>query len=144
MSALIRIAVAVRNAMMAELRDAIDAASSAPGTLKIYSGAMPAAPEDAIGGGNVLLATLTFSDPVGAVMGGALVFDTVIEDSSADATETAAWGRVQDGDGNVVFDANLGVTVGLFVITINTTAIAAGGPVRITSGIISLPASISF
>lgn len=143
MSALLRVAETVRNAMLEALLAAIDT-STAPATLEIYSGAMPALPEDAPGGGNVLLATLVCSQPAGSVAGGALTFDSITEDASADATETAAWGRLKDGDGDAVFDANLGVTIGLFVITLNTTAIVTGGPVRITSGVISIPASISF
>jgi len=143
MSALLRIAETVRNAMLEALLASIDA-SSAPGTLEIYSGPIPDSPDDDPASDNILLATLTLSQPAGSVAGGALTFDAIGEDASADATETAAWGRLKDGDGDVIFDANLGVTVGQFAIVINTTAIVAGGPVQITSAVISIPADIEF
>lgn len=145
MAAILRIAEAVRNHMLESLLADIDEGGSiGPATLEIYSGAMPASPETAPGVGNTLLSTLTFSQPSGAVAGGVLTFSAITEDAAADATDTAAWGRIKDGEGDAVLDANVGVTVGLFVITLNTTAIVSGGPVRITSGTISIPASISF
>jgi hypothetical protein len=140
MSALLRMAESVRDAMLTALLAAIDV-STAPATLEIYSGAIPATPADPPGAA-VLLATLTLSQPAGSVAGGALTFDAIGEDASADATDTAAWGRLKDGDGDVIFDANLGVTVGQFVIVINTTAIVAGGPVQVTSAVISIPADM--
>lgn len=141
MAKLLRIAELVRNHMLEALLADIDTGST-PATLEIYSGPIADAPEDDPASDNILLATLTLSQPAGSVAGGALTFNAITEDASADATETAVWGRLKDGDGDAVFDANLGVTVGLFVIVINTTAIVAGGPVQVTSGVISIPANI--
>lgn len=142
MTALLRIAETVRDAMLEALLARIDE-SSAPATLEIYSGTIPDSPDDTPGAG-VLLATLTLSQPAGSVAGGALTFDAISQDPSADATETAAWGRLKDGDGDVIFDANLGVTIGQFAIVINTTAIVTGGPVQVTSAVITIPADIEF
>lgn len=143
MSALLRISETVRDAMLAALLAAIDT-GSAPGTLEIYSGPIADTPDDDPASDNILLATLTLSQPAGSVAGGALTFAAIGEDASADATETAAWGRLKDGDGDVVFDANLGVTAGQFAILINSTAIVAGGPVQVTSAVIFIPADIEF
>jgi hypothetical protein len=143
MAALLRIRESVRDAMLAALLAAIEVGSD-PGVLEIYSGAIPASPETAPGGGNTLLATLTLSDPAGAVAGGVLTFAPIGEDKSADPTPVAAWGRLKDGDGDAIFDANLGTVAGQFVIVINTTSIVAGGPVQISSAVISIPADITF
>lgn len=143
MSALLRIAETVRDSMLDALLAAIDA-STVPGTLEIYSGTIPDSTDDDPPTDATLLATLTLSDPAGAVAAGVLTFGAITQDPSADATATAAWGRLKDGDGDVIFDANLGVTMGLFVIVINTTAIVAGGPVQVTSASISIPADIVF
>jgi hypothetical protein len=70
------------------------------------------------------------------------MFDTITEDSAADATAEATWARIQDSDGNNVFDGDVGVAAAMIIL--NTTSIAAGGPVRIDSFSITFPASISY
>ena len=138
----IRVAETVRNAMLDALLAKMNLGSG-PATLKVYSGAQPASGDDPVGGGNTLLATLTFSDPAGsAAASGVLTFDAITEDSAADATATAEWARIEDSDGNNVFDGDVG-TAGAMIV-LNTTSIAAGGPVRISSFTITMPSSISF
>lgn len=127
--------------MLDALRALMDAGAGAA-TLKLYDGAQPANANTALAG-NTLLATLTFSNPAaGGAAAGVLTFDTITEDSSADATGTATFGRIQDSDGNVIFDGNLGTSDAMIIL--NTAAIVAGGPVRITSFTITIPASITF
>lgn len=111
-------------------------------TLKVYSGTQPA-DGDAAEGGGTLLATLTFSDPAApASAAGVITFSAITEDSSADATSTATWARIEDSDGTNVFDGDVGTSGAM--INLNTAAIVAGGPVRITSFTITLPSSITF
>lgn len=137
----IRIATAVRNDMLQALLDRLDLGAG-PGTLKLYSGTQPATANTALSG-NTLLATLTFSDPSApAPSGGVITFDVITEDSSADASANATFGRIQDSDGNPVFDGDVGTSGAMIVL--NTVAIVAGGPVRINSFTITLPASITF
>lgn len=137
----VRIAALVRNAMLDALVAKIDAAAG-PATLKIYSGVQPANGDAGLSG-NTLLGTLTFSTTSAAAAAAGLVtFDTITEDSSADASDTATWARIQDGDGNKVFDGDVG-TAGA-MINLNTTTIAAGGPIRISSFTVTLPLSITF
>ena len=71
-----------------------------------------------------------------------ITFDAITEDSSADATATATWARIEDSDGTNVFDGDVS-TAGA-MINLNTAAIVAGGPVRITSFTITMPDSITF
>jgi hypothetical protein len=136
----IRIAAAARNAMLDALVARMNLGSGAA-TLKIYSGAQPANGDAAESG--TLLATLTFSDPAApGASAGVITFDAITEDSSADASNTATWARVEDSDGNNVFDGDVNSAGAL--INLNTTSVVAGGPVRINSFTITLPANISF
>ena len=126
----------LKDAVLAPIVTAIDAGSGA-GTIKIYSGAIPANAATAITS-QVLLGTLTFSDPCGTIADNALTMDAITQDSSADATGTAAWARIADSNGVTVMDINVTTTGGGGALTLNTTNIVIGGPILITSFIISV------
>lgn len=134
--AVIHFANTLKDAVLAPIVTAIDAGSGA-GTIKIYSGAIPANAATAITS-QVLLGTLTFSDPCGTIAENALTMDAITQDSSADATGTAAWARIANSDGVTVMDINVTTTGGGGALTLNTTNIVIGGPILITSFIISV------
>ena len=134
--AVIHFANTLKDAVLAPIVTAIDAGSGA-GTIKIYSGAIPANAATAITS-QVLLGTLTFSDPCGTIADNALTMDAITQDSSADKTGTAAWARIADSDGVTVMDINVTTTGGGGALTLNTTNIVIGGPILITSFIISV------
>jgi hypothetical protein len=137
----IRMAVAARNAMLDALNARINLGAGA-GTIRIYSGTQPTDGDTALGA-QTLLATLTFSDPAApAAATGVLTFSTITEDSAADAAATATWARIQDSTGANVLDGDVGTSGAL--INLNTTTIAANGPVRISSFTITLPATMTF
>lgn len=130
--AIARFATTVKNSMLTPIRDAIDAGSGA-GTIKIYTSPMPTLPSDAITT-QTLLGTLTFSDPSGATpSGGVFTASAITQDSSADATGTAAWARIADSAGVVVMDMDVTVTGGGGAMQMNTTSIVVGGPILITA-----------
>ena len=134
-----RVADDSRSAMLDAITTLIDAGAGA-GTIKIYTGTMPADADDAIVA-QVLLATLTFSDPAApAASAGVLTFSSITQDSAADASGTAKWARVEDSDGNNVFDCDITPTGGGGAIELNTTNIVLGGPVQITSFVLTAPA----
>lgn len=134
----VRLAAAARNSMLDAIRALLDA-GAAGATVKIYTGTQPANADAALSG-NTLLGTLTMSDPAApGASGGVLTFSAIAEDSSADATGTATWARVADSNGNTVFDCDAG-TSGTTLI-LNTASIVTGGPVRITSGSLTIPAA---
>jgi hypothetical protein len=136
----IRVATAVRNDMLAALLARMNLGAG-PATLKMYSGTQPANGDAAEAG--TLLGTLTFSDPAAAApASGTLTFSAITEDSEANATAICTWARIEDSDGNNVFDGNVGETDAMIVL--NTTDIKAGGPIRVTSFSITLPVSITF
>jgi hypothetical protein len=105
--------------------DLIDAGSAA-GTLKIYSSA------------DVLLAEIPLQDPCGTVSNstGQLTFDvTGAEDTSADASGTAAYGEFADSDGNVhlAVPCQQGFAPASGFLVLNTLSIVSGGPVELIS-----------
>ena len=110
------------------------------GTLKIYTGTQPTDANTAVGA-QVLLGTLTFGSTAFAASvasgsaGSKVVTATansITDDSSADATGTAAWFRVLKSDGTtIVFDGSVG-TSGCD-LNLATTAIVAGADLAVTS-----------
>lgn len=120
---------ATRTTLATAIRDAIDAGSGA-GTIKVYTGTKPAGPDTAITS-QTLLGTLTCSDPCGTVTSGVLTFSAITQDSSADATGTAAWVRIADSSGTAVTDLAVGTSGS--DINFNTTSIVSGGPISISS-----------
>lgn len=131
-----RLTVASRNGILnTYVRDKLDAGAGAA-TIEIRSGTQPADPDTAATG--TLLATLTFTDPSApAASAGVTTMSTITEDASADATGTASWARAKDSTGAAVFDCD--VSTSGATINLNTTAIVAGGPVRITSFTVTQP-----
>lgn len=110
--------------------DLIDGGAAA-GTIKIYDGTIPTNADTAIGA-QVLLATLTFSDPAfGAASNGVATASAITSDSSADATGTATWARIADSNGTTIMDVTVGTTGE--DINLNTVSIVAGAQVSITS-----------
>ncbi len=87
------------------------AALAAGGSMVIYSGTQPPAPENLIGA-SVVLATFTFSSPAfGAPVSGQLTLATPAP-ASIVATGTAIWFRVWAADGiTALFDGNIGTVV---------------------------------
>jgi hypothetical protein len=113
-------------------------AGTGPATLKFYTGTMPATPETAIGA-QVLLGTLTCSDPSATTTAGVITFAAITQDSSADASGTAAWARLADSAGVAVMDFDVTNTAGTGAIKINTTTIVSGGPIAMDSFTITMP-----
>ena len=109
---------------------------SGPATIKLYTGTKPADPDTAITS-QVLLGTLTCSDPAGTVAGRTLTFGTVTADSSADATGTATWARLADSAGVAVIDIDITTTGGGGFGQMNTTSIVIGGPITAPSVVLT-------
>ena len=131
----LRTRTATANSALSQFVSAIDAGSSY-GTVKIYSGSMPATPETAASG--TLLAELTLSKPCGTVANKSLTFSTITRDSNANATGTAGYFRIADSAGNAILDGDVGITGSAAVLKLNTVAIAIDGPVEISSFVLSI------
>ena len=132
----VRLANTTNQAACDAVVDLIDGGAAA-GTIQIRSGTQPADADDAATG--TLLATLTFSDPAfgAASTAGVATASAITDDSSADATGTAAWARVLDSDSNTIFDCDVGTSGA--TINLNTVSITAGATVSITSFTVTHP-----
>jgi len=139
MSATIRLADATRNATLDAIATRINAGAGA-GTMKVYTGTIPTNANTAIGA-QVLLGTLTFTDPcASAAASGVLTFSAITQDSSADASGTIAWARIADSDGTTIMDVSAGTGSGV-VLQFNTLAVTAGGPIACSAFTITAPLS---
>lgn len=102
------------------------------GFLDIYDGAQPATADTAIGA-QVKLAHLAFGNPAfGAAAAGVAAANAITQDTSADATGTAAWFRAYKTDGTTaVFDGSVGTSGAN--LNLNSAAISAGAAVSVSS-----------
>lgn len=108
--------------------DAITTAVGASGLIRIYNGTQPATG----GTATTLLAELTCSSTfAAAASGGVLTANSITQDSSADATGTATWGRLATSGGTAVADFTAGTSGTSLILT--TASIVATQPVSISS-----------
>ncbi len=122
---------ALRTTRITDVLTAIDA-GSAGGKILLYTGASPGV--NSAVSSQVLLATLTLSDPAGTVSGAVLTFSAITADASADASGTAGWARLTTSEGATVADLSVGLTASTADIRLNTLEIVAGGEVSMSSG----------
>lgn len=121
----------IRNARQTVIGTNIDGGAG-PGLLRLYD-----APKPATGAAittQTLLATLTHSDPsVASVSAGLLTFDTITDDSSADASGECVWARSVDSTGTFCADWDVGDIGSGADIEMNNRDIVAGAPVEAVS-----------
>lgn len=118
---------AIRTTLANAVRTAINGGGGA-GRIEIYTAARAA-----------LLGTLTCDADCGTAADGTLTFAAITEDSAADATGTAAIFDVEDSAGVVIFSGAISATGGGGDMTMPSTSITAGEPIRITSLTYSAP-----
>lgn len=113
-------------------------AGPAAGTIQIRTGAQPATANDPATG--TLLATFTLADPsFGTAVAGVAALDaTPPLSTSGVADGTAGWFRMLDSTGATVLDGAVGIAGQQ--LNLNTTTIATGVTIEITSGNITMPA----
>lgn len=135
----IHLAAPVANSMATTITTAIDAGTG-PGTIKVYTGAMPATPETAASG--TLLATFTLVDPSleSSASGGVATLDFNPDiTASVVASGTAGWFRIADSAGNPVLDGSVGTSGQDMNFT--STSWVSGGTVTLTTGTVTVPLS---
>lgn len=135
------ISTAARNAACDAIVDLVDAGTP-PGLLKIYdaTGGVPAI-TSAIST-QVLLGTLTMSTTAfGSASTGVATAATITQDSSADATGTAAFFRITNAAGTAIIQGTCTATGGGGDLVLVTTSIVATQPIQITSLTFTVPAS---
>lgn len=114
--------------------------ASGQATIEVYTGTMPAGPDVAVTT-QVLLGTGTCSTTTGVVntVGDVvtLAFNTITPDSSADNSGTATWARIKNDSGVPKFDVDVSNIGGGGTFQMNTTTVAAGGPLNFASLVIT-------
>jgi hypothetical protein len=102
------------------------------GYLRIYDGTQAATADTAIGA-QVLLAELRWNATAfPAASNGVATANAITQDSSANATGTAAWFRALKSDGTtVVFDGTVGT--GTHDLVLNTVSIVAAAAVAVSA-----------
>ena len=124
--------------MLDEITALFDSGAGAA-NVKIYDGTVPAN-ESAALSGNTLLGTLPCSDPsAAAASGGVLTLSAITSDSSADATGTATFFRVEDSDANVVMQGAITATGGGGEMELNSTSVTTGQEISITAWTVTMP-----
>lgn len=129
----IQLSATVRNAM----GDSITTATGASGLLRIYSGTIPASVSASITG--TLLATPVLNATMApGSSSGVLTYNAITTDSSAAATGTASHFRQWKSDGTTgVLQGTVGTSGS--DLNLNTTSIVSGGPVAISSCVLTMP-----
>ena len=115
-----------------------------PGLLRIYADVIPTDVDTAVGA-QVLCAELTFSNPAfnaaaDGTPGGVAAADTITDDSSANATDTATWFRVVTGTANTaIIDGEVGTSGA--DMNLNTVSIVVSAVVSISAYTVTMPES---
>lgn len=128
-------ATSLRTSRAAQIRLALDAGAGA-GVIKFYNGSRPATG----GTATTLLATCTMSDPCGTETNGVLTLSAIANGTGtagAGAGTPATWARLEDSTGAFVADASVSATGGGGDIQLNSTTIATGQTVSVTSAVIT-------
>lgn len=119
----------LRNTML----DAITTRAGGSAKLKIFAGTQPATG----GAETTKLAELTCNATFApAASGGTLTLNSITADSSADATGTASWFRIESSGGSHVLDGTVGTSGA--DMNLSTTSIVAGAQVSITAASITI------
>lgn len=112
--------------------DAITTAIGSNGLVRIYDGTQPSTGGTATTLLAELAASATFAP---GASGGVLTASTITQDSSANASGTATWGRVTTSGGTAVMDFTAGTSGTSLILT--TASIVATQPVSISSFVIT-------
>lgn len=120
--------------------------NSPPGLLKLYTGTAPADADTALSG-NTLLGTLTLSNPAfgnaaDISPGARATASAITDDTAADATGTASFFRIYNGNGTTcVMQGSVTATGGGGQLELNTVAIVTGALIKVTSLTVTMPES---
>lgn len=130
------LSAALSNSYVDLIVDSVDGGSA--GTLKVYSGARPASPDDGVGAAT-LLATFTLGNPAFGSSASKVATVNTVAGVTAVATGTAAWFRAANSAGTAKFDGSVTATGSGGDLTLGSTSITSGGAVNLTGGTIAAP-----
>ncbi len=124
--------VNISNAMKTGFVGSLNTALGNSATMAFYTGTMPAGPDTAVPGGDVLIATVTFEPAggFGTVTGAILTAGGLPVQAAAVASGTVTWARLSNSAATAVVDVDVGTT-GTTVIVANT-AVTSGNFLQIS------------
>ena len=131
-----KLTTALRSTIAQAMIDAMATGTASTPMIEIYSGTIPGAMGGTIS--DTLLAELAMTNGAATQASGAITLDAITNDNAANATGTAGWARIVDRDGAEVIYLTVTNASGTGDIKLNTTALASGSPVAITSGAITV------
>lgn len=132
----LQITNACRSAACDAIVDRVDTGGA--GTIKIYTGSQPATADTALGA-QTLLVTITLSATAfGSASNGVATLAGTPLSGTAVASGTAAWFRMANGSGTTIMDGTVGTSSSDIIV--NTTTIASGNTVTVSSGTVTMPA----
>lgn len=105
------------------------------GAAKIYDGTKPASTDTAVTT-QVLLAAFPLPDPLGTTTAGVIVVNVNDIDPAlvvSTGTRVATWARMEDENGVAIADYDAGITGSNNALELDSTSLAAGAYVSITS-----------
>ena len=112
---------------------------TAAGSLAGYDGTKPATADTALSGNTVLFVCPLSATSFGASSSGVATAAAITSDSSADATGTLSWHSLRNNAATRVVDGTAGV--GTFNLNVNSTAVASGITVAVTSYTLTMAGS---
>ena len=127
---MLRTTLVIRNQALALALAKIDQGPGAAGSIRFYTGTLPATPET--GAAGALLATLQFSKPAFGTVADGLATAAAIAYGSCSTNGTVGWFRICDTGGDALFDGTVTVTSGSGDLKFNTIVWVTGGTVGIT------------
>lgn len=103
------------------------------GYLRIYSGSQPSTPDDAVGGGNTLLAELRFgTSAFGAASSGVAAANTITQNGTNLASGTAGWFRCLKSNGSSsIADGSVGETSADLIL--DSVSLVLGGTCTVSA-----------
>lgn len=126
----IALSITAKEARSAALGTHID--GEAPGTLRLYTGIQPSAPEDPVGGAT-LLVEFDVPRPIAASVTNGVLVGAAFTNELAVGSGVATWGRLARSDDTPAMDLTVGVTGSGANVELPTTQIFAGAIIGVTS-----------
>lgn len=135
--AIVKLSADLRQLLALELIARLDA-DAGPAKIEFYEGTILADADTAITS-QTLLGTVTCSDPSSTSTAGVITFDTITQDSAADASGTMSFALLKDNSGDPVMLFDVTATGGGGALTANTLTVVAGGPIACSGLTLTMP-----
>jgi hypothetical protein len=132
----VKLATALRSAIAQIIIDKLAAGTTSSPMIEVYTGIIPESMGVAIS--DTLLAELTMSNTVATESSGAITFDVIIDDPSANTNGTAGWARLLDRDGTELIYVTVSEIAGTGELQFSSINFQTGSPVTVSSAVLTV------